>query len=604
MQSGTGDTSHGINWMLHNGQVSDEDLAQVLIEEYYENLYRFAFCLTLDEDQAGRNARKSIVNAVEERHRFWNQTSLNAWLFSLVIKSIDSSRFKWGMLNYNRQKNKSHLDGPDHSLQVYLRLRLEEGLSPSEIAFIFLVTESQVKNSLELAYREIKTAVEAPAHPSEEHGHIRSLLHTQRAAGLSEEEGDQLDRDLRECDSCRRYALVLEEAEAHWMACQPQPVGIDGNELEKAFHRVKAVLSNENGRVWKKLPVRELFLIGLLAFVLYLFGLNMGAFDEYDARPTLTAIPTPVSMQTPSPRLMLKDGEETDYFYYSYDRDNETVEQIAELAGISVNALEYINLGINYGSQSTIRLVAFQTDDRFHPDLARVQIPSSSPITALSSPEEVITWASKRNNSDLSRMTASLYIEYGNFGFSGVPAVYLSLVAESGPDHWVLIHETYRQKNTLSVVRASDMLFSRSDQREWFGTKAEQGYADLKKTFTVALNLPDRDSVRVVKEDYVADRSTVLLEMSDLRGEVEIKERFWIDRVTGQVLRYELYGGPDGNQPIGLYLVTTVLLDNELPDWLFYPGSYQDGTLENLGFWNDLDELVAAFLRYGPQSAY
>jgi DNA-directed RNA polymerase specialized sigma24 family protein len=603
MWSEPGNTSRGINWMLQNGQVSDEDLAHVLIDEYFENLHRLAFWLTRDEKRAGEIARKSIVAAVKERHRFWNQSTLHAWLLSLVYKFADSDRKKWGRKIKGVTEQIEPDTDPDNSLQVYLWLHLEEGLSPAEIAFVFGVTESQVKNSLELAYFEVKTAVEAPGHSSEDHGHIRSLLYTQRIDGLSEEESSQLGRGLESCDSCSRYATMLEEEEAHWLARQPRPVDITAGELERVYQWVQLALSREYSQTWNKLPLKEFLLVGILTIVLFIFGLNMGVFDSFDSRPPLTPIPSPVSMPTLAPRLIFEVGEEEYHFFYSYDRDNETVEQIADLAGISVNALEYINLGINFGSQSTIRLIGFQTDDRFHPEPAPVHVQSSSPITALSSPEDVLSWAAQKNFSGLSHMTASLYIEYGNYGFSGGPAVYLSLVAESGPSHWVLLRESYPQKNTLSLVRADDMLFSKSDQREWFGTIAGKAHADLRETFTVGLNLPHSGSLEVIKDGIVAGRTSVLLERTHNTQEEQLQERFWVDAVTGQVLRYELYGGPEGENPMAVYLVTTVFLNDEMPDWLFYPGAYEGVSLGSLGFWNGIDELVAALLRNGPRSA-
>jgi hypothetical protein len=106
---------------------------------------------------------------------------------------------------------------------------------------------------------------------------------------------------------------------------------------------------------------------------------------------------------------------------------------------------------------------------------------------------------------------------------------------------------------------------------------------------------------KVVGEEIVAGRLSILLEWTgEVRGRTG-RDRIWVDAINGQVLRYEVYGGLDGRSPQALYLVTQVYLDEELPDWLFYPGAYQGENLQSLLYWDGVDELVSS-LRRGPQS--
>lgn len=579
--------------MLHSGEVSDSDLAFALVEEYYGSLHRFAFWLTQDGQIAGEAALKVAGQAVEERHRFWNQTSLPAWLLGLVYKDLVPDRRWWGFGGRSRRWRAAE---SSNLRRVSLRLRLEGGLSPKEIGFILGVSERAASNRLELAYREVYTAVETPDHLPENHGWLRRLLYTQRASGLdNEEERDRLERGLENCDSCRRYAWLLQEEETRWSERLPQVPDIVGRGLEKAHSRLQAFINKKNGRARGKTPVREMLLVGGLLAVLVFFGVSLDLFESFDARPSPTPIPTAGPPPDPPPPLILEGEEGASYFYYTYDRDRETVEQIADFAGISVEAVEYINLGINYGSRSSIRLVAFRSDDRFQPSGAPPPIPTSAPLTASSPLAEVIARGAEGGGFGPNYMLSSIYIEYGKPGYSGTPAVYLSLVGSAGPEHWVLIRESYREKNTLSVIRAGDILFSKSDQREWFGTEVTEWHSDLRETFASGVELPQDGSARVADEGIVAGRPAVLVEWADGDG----LERFWVDAATGHVLRYEVYGGSGGDTPLALYLITSLHLGEDLPDWLFYPGAYRGETLETLLFGERLDELLAALLRRG-----
>jgi hypothetical protein len=602
MWSNPGDEKNGINWMLHSGQVSEEDLALALVQEYYPMLRSFAFLLTLSEEKAGKAALQAITQAVERRHRFWNQVSLKAWILTQSYQIISRSGRKLGKRVLLGNQAKPATTDPDYMQKLQLRLRLEGVLAPGEIAYVFGISERQARNRLELGYLEIQRAVEAPPHPVGDHGETRRLLIKRQSAGLSDDDRERLDHRLRDCHYCLQYANRLEEQEVFWLERQPKPLELTGSDLEQVRREMHALLLSKKGRVIKRLPMRELLLTGVLALGLFFLGTRLEVFEAFDARPTPTNVPTPRVQPQPTPPLTLEGEEGSYYFYYTYDRDTETVEQIADLAGISVEAVEYINLGINYGTRSAIRLVAFQDDERFHPGETQNHLPPR--LTASSPLEEILSRADQGGGLNLNQMTSSIYIEYGPSGFSGIPAVYLSLVGASGPDHWVLIREAYREKNTLSVIRADDMLFSRSDQREWFGARVTKLHTDLRQSFTVGLKPPERGTVRVAGEGIVADRQAILLEWTGGGNGGEGLERIWLDAITGQVLRYEVYGGPQGSKPQALYLVTHVFMDDELPDWLFFPGVYQGENLEALLYVDGLDDLVASLLRRGPHSGY
>jgi hypothetical protein len=86
MASGSGN-GHSIEWMLHDSQIDDATLAEALAAEYYPGLHAFVLALNRKPYLPSPNPGiEAIAQAVSERHRFWNDTTLKAWLYRLAYQ--------------------------------------------------------------------------------------------------------------------------------------------------------------------------------------------------------------------------------------------------------------------------------------------------------------------------------------------------------------------------------------------------------------------------------------------------------------------------------------------------------------------------------------
>jgi hypothetical protein len=92
---------NSIEWMLHDSQIDDATLAEALAAEYYPGLHAFVLALNRKPYLPSPNPGLEVIaKAVSERHRFWNDTTLQAWLYRLAYqiynrKQSPLANFRW-----------------------------------------------------------------------------------------------------------------------------------------------------------------------------------------------------------------------------------------------------------------------------------------------------------------------------------------------------------------------------------------------------------------------------------------------------------------------------------------------------------------------------
>ncbi len=97
---GSIDPETDLEWMLQSEQVTDSTLIRVLVHDYYPGIYRLAAFLIGDKeawqgatpDQLRKAAQEvteqALIKVVMNRHRYWGDPELPAWILGLAIRFI------------------------------------------------------------------------------------------------------------------------------------------------------------------------------------------------------------------------------------------------------------------------------------------------------------------------------------------------------------------------------------------------------------------------------------------------------------------------------------------------------------------------------------
>jgi hypothetical protein len=81
----TPELSPDLEWMLQSGQVDDASLVAALIDEHYANLYRLGLVLLGSAELATVFAQQTLALAIVDAHRYRAETPLLVWLLSLAL---------------------------------------------------------------------------------------------------------------------------------------------------------------------------------------------------------------------------------------------------------------------------------------------------------------------------------------------------------------------------------------------------------------------------------------------------------------------------------------------------------------------------------------
>ncbi len=78
------DWKQRIQWILSSAQITDVELIQVLLAEIYAPTYQHALSLCDDPRVAHILTRRALALAVHQRHKYWGEPELQAWINAFV----------------------------------------------------------------------------------------------------------------------------------------------------------------------------------------------------------------------------------------------------------------------------------------------------------------------------------------------------------------------------------------------------------------------------------------------------------------------------------------------------------------------------------------
>jgi DNA-directed RNA polymerase specialized sigma24 family protein len=592
MASGSGN-GHSIEWMLHDSQIDDATLAEALAAEYYPGLHAFVLALNRKPYLPSPNPGiEAIAQAVSERHRFWNDTTLKAWLYRLAYQihtRNQSTLANFGWLPRFRElkqdvENFPTLDLKSLDLEQHLPLLLiyGHGLDEGETAYILNLPVSKVRSRLNRARRHLYTA----AYPDSLEVHTKYLEMLQPVAGVPQpvETHLELDQHLSGCTGCQKYRDQLPVLERSWKdEYKPGPLPYD--QIHNAKEEIYALIANRtHKRNLLLLPLKEVSVVLVVLLVLVYLGRQQGAFVAYDARPTFTLVPTytpiptitPFPTRTPAPRpVELAGMEGDDYFYFdTWTTEGDTWESIAAKAGLRVELVRYLNPSIpdSLINSTRITLVGLRSSGLFQ----TASVPSPplllEPLTAYSTAMEVLerAWQSYQHWSSL--WMDQLFISHGPPGYSGPPLnAYQIEVYASQPDQWISLQKQLEYGLSYITYGVGDWLFGpKTGPGRLSGTWIPGGFQGAASPFNET-RLRTKYAYQNAGEGEIAGRMAILL---DAFSDGARQQRLWIDALTGLLLKQEMYGGPDEDIIVYSWTVRAVRYEIPFPPDFFYPPSH------------------------------
>ena len=150
--------SSDLEWVLQSGQVKQDLLAQILVEEHYLDLWRLAICLFGDSELARDIASEVLTTAILDAYRYRSTIGGRIWLYNLAFEVFGrhKSRYKAHRLRKISHDNdrKPWASLPvsfEYRDQFLFLLHYLLGWPKAEIARLLGESETAVEDTLEKA---------------------------------------------------------------------------------------------------------------------------------------------------------------------------------------------------------------------------------------------------------------------------------------------------------------------------------------------------------------------------------------------------------------------------------------------------------------------
>lgn len=367
------------------------------------------------------------------------------------------------------------------------------------------------------------------------------------------------------------------------------------NELEQIAEGLlkKAIKRQQNHRFWRAIQVYTL-LMGV-TFLLIALARAQGVFNTTPAHSNnilsvetekqaeriihvihITLTPVPSSTPTPHPENAI---------LYTVSQ-GETLRNIAQKIGIDLQLLQAFNavqpddplpeghtLIIGFGSPP----LSLITPTPITP------IPLPIPLTVHSSQEDIRTRLLNSHRNWHTLWADALTIDYGPLGYVGPAAIYRSQVWISQPLYTLLLcgdASGHPERVSLTVAGRVTDLDIRTGQRS-YNRNGGLFDTDLQELLLPdSYRYPPESIFEVIGTDYVARRFALMVDHFRIdrtfidSNQSEIKSRlgrYWVDVLTGIVLRKQEFDSSNPNLLIKEIVIKELTLDANIPNRLFDP---------------------------------
>ena len=165
--------SPDLEWMLRGNQASVAMIVEAIIQEHYSDLYRLAFSLLNDPEQARECVAETLCLAADKTHHDLGEVSVQTWLYSLLIgkcikkpkdfrsNASDNHRYGSSAIYARNADISGCLDGMDPVERLVIMLYYQHNLSNSEIAYILKSTEGDIQLEISRLKSDFSSCIDA-----------------------------------------------------------------------------------------------------------------------------------------------------------------------------------------------------------------------------------------------------------------------------------------------------------------------------------------------------------------------------------------------------------------------------------------------------------
>ena len=171
--------SPDLEWMLRSNQASVAMIVETILQEHYPDLYRFAFSIYNDPQQARECIAETLVLAADKTHHELGEVSVRTWLYSLLVSQAIKRHkdFRSSMIDSDNHKNPGSaiyagdpdvfecLDSMNLPDRLTITLHYQHELTIPEIAYVFKSNERDIQLQISRLKSDISACLEVISTP-------------------------------------------------------------------------------------------------------------------------------------------------------------------------------------------------------------------------------------------------------------------------------------------------------------------------------------------------------------------------------------------------------------------------------------------------------
>jgi len=278
-------TKVDLEWMMQNEQIQDEMLARALVEEFYEEALLFAAYRLNDPDKARRLVGDAIIKAVSNRHHYWGDSSLKAWIVQMVSDSIRKYEGNGGELTQVKIINEKRFNRLDPDLIEIAILHFGIGLSVQEIAFVKRKDKQDILFQISRLYHQLTDEPTSHIPGAMRHDSFMEAVNRSVSGEIDDDDRQQLETHLESCHLCRDYAAKVEklrrELESDFNTYSSMP-RFNNEDLRQAAEEIGERASQKINRRRVSVTSKEALLVGLIIALFAIVGWAVSILGEED----------------------------------------------------------------------------------------------------------------------------------------------------------------------------------------------------------------------------------------------------------------------------------------------------------------------------------
>lgn len=557
------DYAPDLNWLLQSNQTPPEVILEVLVQEFYPQIYYLAFTLLDDRSAALNTANEIFARAILERHAYRTHTEAGIWLLRLALKTCEASykrlslrrAFKAALPQSHSSKELGY-SKPDtlSDAEIWLAIDSLDDVT-RQIALLHYLHGWSVQSLAELLQRqteEIRAALER----------TRDRVHT---AMTDLQPAERLDELIRVSLS-KRWAprnFITEEL----------------NERAERIGRRALRQGRLQRRVISIMEVAMILLIILFAGVL-IWGVNV-FLPEQTPAPSGSGLQIPVTStpvsRDPSAALITAQPSQrptsdvSNAPYVIVLQNGDTLEALAAELGVSPERLRTIN---RISAEMRLWAGMHLLNPNWFPQVSPFPATPLPPLRLNQrlSLDQIIQQPPPYENIWFD----ALIIDYGPASYVGPPKIQRAQIWKSADASLMLAGRANRLPEEVYLKRGDAVYLALPvSERFWFSRWYETTFhtspaREMLAELEDALLAPDKlaSSAMLRTSGHEEHAGVQALVVDELNAAGQRVSRIWMDERSGFFLRRVIYSSLEPNLPVLEFYVRKAAYNVDFPQEL------------------------------------